>query len=108
MRAGRLRQLVDIQQPSSSTDSTGQEVFSYATTDSRVFAEVRNVSQRKTEDGLIQASGQEEWEVWIRYRSDITYNTRLLYNGLTLNVTSIEDHRELRHALRLRCEVADL
>lgn len=109
MRAGRLRQLVNILNPTTTTDSTGQDVFTYSgITEANVFAEVRNISQRKTEDGIIQASGQEEYEVWLRYRSDITYNTRLTYNGLTLNITSIEDHRELHHALRLRCEVVDL
>lgn len=108
MRAGQMRQMVTIQNPSVVTDNTGQDTYSFSTVASNVPADVKNISQRKTEDGFIQASGQETYEVWMRYTSLVNYNTRLLYNGQILSVTNIMDQKELRHAMKLRCEVVDL
>ncbi len=107
MRAGQMRQLVSIQNPVTSTDNTGQDTYSFSTVASNVPADVKNVSQRKPADGDIQNSGQETYEVWMRYTSKVDYNTRLLYNGLILSVTNIMDQKELRHAMKLRCEVVD-
>ncbi len=107
MRAGQMRQLVSIQNPVTTTDNTGQDTYSFSTVASNVPADVNNISQRKTEDGIIQASGQETYEVWMRYTSMVNYNTRLLYNGLILSVTNIMNQNELRYAMKLRCEVVD-
>ncbi len=107
MNAGRMRQLITIQNATSTTDNTGQETYTYTTAASKVWADVRNTSQRKTEDGFVQNSGAETYEVWIRYRPDVNYNTRILFDGLTLSVVNIEDQRQLRHALRLRCEAVN-
>ena len=107
MRAGKMRQLVSIQNPTATTDNTGQETYSFRTIHSNVPADVKNISQRKTEDGFIQASGQETFEVWMRYTPIVGYNTRLLYEGLTLNVVNVQKQGELKHALKLRCEVVD-
>jgi SPP1 family predicted phage head-tail adaptor len=108
MKAGQMRQLVDIQNPVTETDNTGQDTYSFSTIATKVPADVKNISQRKTEDGYIQASGQETFEVWMRYNSKVGYNTRLLYRGLVLSVTQVMDQRELNHAMKLRCEVVDL
>ena len=45
MQAGQLRQIVAIQQPTGTDDGTGQRVYTYATTEPKVWAKVRNVSQ---------------------------------------------------------------
>lgn len=103
-----MRQLISIQIPTATTDNTGQETYAYSTVMSHVPADVKNVSQRKTEDGFIQGSGQETYEVWMRYTPVVTYNTRFLYEGKVLSVTNIMDQKELRHALKLRCELVDL
>ena len=108
MRAGQMRQLVTIQNPVTTTDNTGQDTYSYSTVASKVPAEVRNISQRKTEDGVIQGSGQETYTVKMRYTTLINYNTRLLYNGQILTVMNIQDQNELRHVMNLRCELVDL
>ena len=107
MRAGQMRQLVDIQAPKTETDNTGQDTYTYRTIASRVPADVKNVSQRKSEDGYIQGSGQETYEVWMRYDPRVGYNTRLLYLGQVLSVTQVMDQKELRHAMKLRCELVD-
>ena len=107
MRAGDLRQRVDIQSAVTETDSTGQDTYSFKTVASKVPAQVRNITQRKSEDGFIQNSGHETYEVWMRYTDLISYNSRLLFEGLTMSVTAIEQHRELRHSMKLKCEVVD-
>ncbi len=107
MRAGQMRQLVDIQNPKKVTDNTGQDTYSFSTIATKVPADVKNISQRKSEDGFIQNSGQETYEVWMRYDSRVGYNSRLLYEGLVLNVTQVMDQKELRFAMKLRCEVVD-
>ena len=108
MRSGQLRQLVTIQNPVTTTDNTGQDTYSYSTVASNVPAEVRNISQRKTEDGVIQASGQETYTVVMRYTNSVNYNTRLLFNDQILTVTNIQYQNELRHVMNLRCELVDL
>ena len=108
MRAGQMRQLVALQRPLKQTDSTGQDTYDFSTYAVNVPADVKNVSQRKTEDGYIQNSGQETYEVWMLFDASVTYNTRIIYNDLTLSVTNIMDQKELRHAMKLRCEVVDL
>ncbi len=107
MKAGLMRQLVDIQNPKTETDNTGQDTYSFSTIATKVPADVKNISQRKSEDGFIQNSGQETYEVWMRYDSRVGYNSRLLYQGLVLNVTQVMDQKELRHSMKLRCEVVD-
>ena len=84
-----------------------EETYTYTTAASKVWADVRNTSQRKTEDGFVQNSGAETYEVWIRYRPDVIHNTRILFDGLTLSVVNIEHQWQLRHALRLRCEAVN-
>ena len=108
MRAGQMRQLVDIQNPKVQTDNTGQDTYVYSTVATNVPADVKNISQRKTEDGFIQNSGQETYEVWMRYDPKVGYNTRLLYQGQVLSVVNVMDQKELRHAMKLRCELVDL
>lgn len=102
-----MRQLVDIQSPVKTTDNTGQDTYSFSTIARRVPADVKNISQRKSEDGFIQNSGQETYEVWMRYNPKVGYNSRLIYEGLVLNVTQVMDQKELRHSMKLRCEVVD-
>jgi head-tail adaptor len=68
---------------------------------------VRNVSQVKSTEGDVQAAGLESYEVRMRYRSAITYETRIQYGGLTLQVVGIENVLQRDHELRLDCEVAE-
>ncbi len=107
MQAGQLRQIVAIQQPTEANDAAGQRTYTYATTVPKVWARVRNASQVKSTEGDVQAAGLESYEVRMRYRAEITYETRIAYDGLTLQVVGIQNVLERDHELRLDCEVAE-
>jgi len=109
MQSGRLRERLTVRNPVVSIDTAGQATYSYglaAQTDT-VWASVRNVSQSTTMDGDVQPSGNERFQVRIRYRSDVDYDTRLDWDGRQLQVTGIENVRNLNHELKLECEEAD-
>jgi SPP1 family predicted phage head-tail adaptor len=106
-----MRNLVSIQDPTEAIDATGTKTYAYTTTEEKVWARVRNVSQNASMDGDIQKAGIESYEVRIRWRDNITYDTRLLFRDLTLQVRGIENVLERAHPsgeLILSCEVADL
>jgi len=111
MRAGIMRNAADIQNVLTVVADTGEMVYSYKTVSGgrNVKISAVNLSQRKTEDGYIQASGEEKWEVRMRYRSDVGYNTRIqLWTGdgafIYLKVNAIEDIGNKHKDLRIGCE----
>ena len=108
MQAGQLRQIVAIQQPTPTDDGTGQRKYAYATTEPKVWARVRNVSQSKSMDGDVQAAGIERYEVRMRYRGGVTYDTRIKFGALILQVVGVNNVMERDHELQIDCEVADL
>jgi head-tail adaptor len=107
MQAGQLRQIVAIQQPTGTDDGTGQRVYTYATTEPKVWAKVRNVSQSKGMDGDVVAAGLERYEVRMRFRTGVDYLTRIIFGDLVLQVVGVNNVMERDHELQLDCEVAD-
>lgn len=114
MRSGLLRERVTVRNPTKLVDNTGQAKYIYiglGAFNATVWASVRNVSQSQTTDGEVQPSGQERFQVRIRYRDDIDYDTRLEWSSggqaRTLQVVGIENVRNLDHELVLECEEAD-
>ena len=114
MRSGLLRERVTVRNPTKIVDDTGQAKYVYAGIigqNDNVWASVRNVSQSQTIDGDVQPSGQERFQVRMRYRDDIDYDTRLQWSSggqaRTLQVVGIENVRNLGHELILECEEAD-
>lgn len=112
-----MRDVVTIQNILTTVAETGENVYSYqqAQGGKNVKASCKNLSQRKTEDGFIQGSGAEEWEVRLRYRSDISYTTQLLLklsdtsgDVVTMKVKAIENVGNKDKDLRLRCETVNL
>jgi len=108
MQAGQLRQIVSIQQPTATDDGSGQRVYTYSTTEPKVWARVRNVSQSKSMDGEVVAAGLERYEVRMRFRATVDYTTRIKFGALTLQVVGVNNVLERDHELQLDCEVADL
>lgn len=111
MQAGLMRSIVSIQDPTESIDGTGLRSYDYSTTEAKVWARVRNVSQSVGMEGEVQKAGQASYEVRMRWRSGITYETRIGYGDLTLQIRGIETILERHHAsgeIRLDCEVAEL
>ena len=111
MLAGMMKNIVSIQDPTEAIDLTGTRTYAYTTTEEKVWARVRNVSQNASMEGDIQKAGVETYEVRIRWRDNVTYETRLKYGDLTLQVRGIENVLERAHPsgeLILSCEVSDL
>ena len=115
MRAGKLRDVVDILTPIAQTKSSGEVFYTYKaeTGNRRVPCSVRNVTQKKTEDGYIQNSGDETFELRMRYSRDIGYNTQFDWysNDITKNrlrIFAIENIEEKNRELKILCERVSL
>ena len=106
MQGGKLRELVKLQNPVGAVSTDGQKTFTYASSEV-VWASVRNVSQRQTTEGDIQGAGAENYQVRIRYRSGVSYDTRILYGTKVLQVVGIENVAERNRELRLQCELVE-
>ena len=111
MQAGMMRERVTIKRAQVTTDATGQQVYAYNGTGQQtdtVWASVRSTNQRKDSAGESQPIGAETFEVRIRHRTDVDYDTRLIWGNRTLEVVAIENVRNLNHELRLQCEEVGL
>lgn len=102
-----MRNTVKVYAPTVSTDSTGQETYSYAL-HRQVYAAYERDSFRKDENGFIQASGQEDITFTLRYDSSITYNHRIEFEGTMYRITALDNRMNLRHELRLKCVAVEL
>ena len=107
MRAGNMRNVVEVYKPRVTTDAVGQETYTYDLY-KIVFAGYERDSFRKDESGFIQASGQETITFKLRYDSAIGYNHRLVFNDVTYRITSVDNFKNLRHELRIQCVAVDL
>ena len=106
MQAGALRQIITLQTPTESVATDGQRSFSYATS-IVLWASVKNRSQDKSTAGDVQAAGVEGYMVRMRYRDDVTYDSRIIYDGKTLQIVGIENENERNRELRIECEVVE-
>ena len=107
MRAGNMRNVVEVYKPRVTTDAVGQETYTYDLY-KIVFAGYERDSFRKDESGFIQASGQETITFKLRYDPTIGYNHRLVFNDTTYRITSVDNFKNLRHELRIQCVAVDL
>jgi len=107
MRAGSMRNVVEIYAPTVSTDETGQETYDYALY-KIVFASYERDNFSKDEQGYIQASGHEKISFKLRYDQSITYNHRILFEGVMYRITGIDNYKNLRHELRVTVTAVDL
>jgi SPP1 family predicted phage head-tail adaptor len=84
MRAGKLRQRVTIQQPTTGQDSYGGETVTWSDL-ATVWAEV--VPLRSGEvAGQDMQQGQATHRVRIRYRAGITQHMQLLFDGRVFTI----------------------
>ena len=107
MRAGNMRNVVEVYKPRVTTDAVGQETYTYDLY-KIVFAGYERDSFKKDETGFIQASGQETITFKMRYDPAIGYNHRLVFNDITYRIISVDNLMNLRHELRLKCVAVDL
>tara|TARA_R100001594_G_scaffold40312_1_gene72140 strand:- start:3157 stop:3486 length:330 start_codon:yes stop_codon:yes gene_type:complete len=105
--AGKLREIVRIENPTITLNAVGQAEYSYLSLGApEVFAQVEYTSQNKTSDGEVQNAGQANFLVTMRYRTDITYRTRLVWGARVLQVVGIESDPK-KVVSMLECEEAD-
>ena len=107
MKAGNMRNIVTVMRPVTSTDSTGQETYTY-TKAYDVYAAYERDGFAKDETGFIQSSGHENITFTLRFDPSITYNHRIIFNGLTYRITALDNVLNLRHELKLKCVAVDL
>lgn len=109
LAAGSLRHRVTIKNPVATANDSGQVEYNYnlGISPPVIWALVEYTSQNKTTDGDVQNAGQATFLVRCRYRTDITYRTRLIFGTKELMVTGISEDT-LKIETLVECEEADL
>lgn len=104
MQAGRLRNLITIQQRTLTQDSLGGSVETWSTLAASVPADVRMVGQGER---YVASADQEvalvTHRVRLRYRSDVTPLNRIIYGSRVLDIESAVDPDGRRRTLVLTC-----
>ncbi len=102
MQAGRLNQLITLQQPSTSSDALGQRVEAWTDVDT-VWASAQPVRGRE-----FFAAGQMQSEASVkftlRYRADVVGTMRVLWRGVPHAIVAEPiDVNGGMHTLELMC-----
>ena len=101
MRAGRLRHLVTIQQPTEVQDTTGQAVKSWGTY-VQAWASVEPLSGREFLDAQ-QINAETKVRIRIRSVSGITEKMRVSWDSRVYNINAILDIQERDREIHLMC-----
>ena len=105
MRAGNLRHRVTIQTFTTTTDSYGQPIESWAT-----FAEVWGAVEPLTGREYFQAQqvqAEVNYRVRLRYLAGVVPTMRVLHDGRTLEVQAVINPDERNRELQLMCREVD-
>ena len=103
IRAGRLRQLVTIQQPTFTQDAAGQQTASWGDVEADVPAEVEAVAGGETRRGL-QVEATVTTVITMRWRADVGPTWRIVHDGRTLNIERAVDPDGRRIELVGQCK----
>jgi len=95
-----MRNIVKVYAPTVSTDSVGQETYSYSLY-KKMYASYERDGFDKNENGFIQASGEETITFKVRYDPNITYNHRIEFEGNMYRIIAVDNYMNLRHELRI-------
>jgi SPP1 family predicted phage head-tail adaptor len=102
LTAGDMRERVVVQSMTTVADGGGGLTETWATFQT-LWARVAPVSGRE-----VEASGRltsvETYLIYIRYRTDILTGMRIIWNGKTLNIRSVDNRDEHREFLTMECE----
>ena len=107
MKAGSMRNIAQVYEPTTVTDETGQETYSYSQYRTIYVALVRD-QYSKDETGAVQASGHDSYMLTTRYDPSIGYNHHIEFNGVMHRITEIDNVMNLRHELRIRITAVGL
>jgi SPP1 family predicted phage head-tail adaptor len=99
MNAGDLNKRVELQIPTTSTNSMGETILTY-TTRATVWAAVEPMSGRLLFEAQ-QANSQVQGRVRIRYRTDIKPTWRIKYGTRYLEILSIVNYKEANDDLQI-------
>lgn len=110
MRIGPMRHRVVIQEKSTTQDAAGEELQTYTNiaTNSNVWAAVTPSSaQERFISGSDQQQATVSHRVVLRYRSDLSDEMRVVWEGKNLDIEEIRDPSGKRQYTLLMCrEVA--
>lgn len=102
MRAGELRHRVTIQQKTTTQDTYGAPVETWAAL-ATVWANVEALSGREFFDSQ-QTVAQADHRITIRYRSDVKPAMRVIYGTRTFDIQAVLDKEGRKRALELLCK----
>jgi len=106
MHAGKLRHRLTIQTRTATTDSYGQDIYTWSDL-ANVWGSIKsNIGGENNTEQL--ETGGKTVEITIRYRDDITINDRVLSerSGRYFYINDIQDLYERYRELKLTCSEA--
>lgn len=101
---GDMRSQVAIKTITKTADGQGGFTEAWTTTLDTVWAYVNDISAAERYRGM-QQEHRRVLEVWIRYRSDFDATARLIWNGNTIRINSIDYVEDRNRFLRITGEV---
>ena len=104
-QAGQLDRRITIQTFSETTDSFGQEVKSFTTLADVWSRVIENVGNEGENGDMISATKRVDF--FIRYRSDINEQMRIVYNNETYKIHAIQSADARKAFQMIRCEYTD-
>lgn len=104
-QAGQLDRRITIQTFSESTDAFGQEVKSFTTLANVWSMVVEKVGNEAENGDMISATKRVDF--FIRFRSDINEQMRIVYNNKTYKIKAIQSADARQAFQMIRCEYTD-
>lgn len=102
MRAGKLRNVIEIQRYSEAQDSYGEMIRGW-TTDITAHASIEPLNGRERFEAQ-QIIPDVTHTVIMRYQADVTPKHRVRFNGRTFNIMSVLNIDERNRELQLLCK----
>lgn len=107
--SGEMRERITIQDQTATIDTDGSQTTAWANiaTTPTVWA---RLSAKDSKEELIGGRSQahRDWDVFIRYRSDLTTKMRIVWRGRYLSVKGIINPDERMRYTRLECSEMNL
>ncbi len=103
MRAGELRHRIDLQSPSKTRNSVGEEVITYATV-AAVWARVETLNGREYLDQQ-RAGASLTHKIKIRNRSDVGPTWRVVWGTRIFEISAVLSDN-INHEMTLMCSEA--
>ena len=101
MRAGRLRQRIQLQSKATTADRTGTPTETWATYDT-VWAEVKPLRGQEQQQGD-QVQGRMTHLVTLRYHSSITIEHRIYFDSRYFDINAVANVYERNIYMELSC-----